>query len=116
MFKVIPIILTLALSGCTTSSANKAHPKALRMDKPDYPFYAAKNHIEGKVQFFYDVDAQGKVSEMRIVQSTPDHLFDDAVIRAVNKWRFEKGHPAKNIQMNVVMRVSPPPNISDSML
>jgi TonB family protein len=53
---------------------------------------------------------------MRIVQSTPDHLFDDAVIRAVNKWRFEKGHPAKNIPMKVVMRVSPPPNISDSML
>ncbi|WAH61798.1 energy transducer TonB (plasmid) [Pseudomonas silvicola] len=70
-------ILTLALAGCTTSSANKAHPKALRMDKPEYPFYAAKNHIEGKVQFFYDVDAQGKVSEMRMC-NPPDHLFDDA--------------------------------------
>ena len=107
MYKTVPFILTLALVGCSSHSTDKVFPKALRMDRPAYPYYAFKNRIEGKVQFSYDVDAQGKVSEMRIIQSTPDHLFDDEVIKAVRKWRFEKGHPAKNIPMTETLSISP---------
>lgn len=109
MFKSLPIILSLALMGCSASHDGKAiMPKPLQMEKPVYPYYANKNHIEGKVKFFFDVDAQGKVSEMRIIESTPEHLFDDAVIRAVSKWRFEKGHPTKNIPLIIEMRISHP--------
>lgn len=111
MFRVILIFITLALLGCSTSSppANQnavEMPKALRIDRPVYPYYAFKNHIEGHVKFVFDVDAEGKVSEMRISESTPDGLFNDTVIRAVNQWRFEKGHPTKNLPMNVVMRIN----------
>jgi TonB family protein len=109
MFKSLPIVLCLALTACSTAHHEEVKmPKALKMETPAYPYYAYKNHIEGKVKFVFDVDAEGKVSEMRIIQSTPEHLFDDAVIRAVSKWRFEKGHPAKNLPMNVVMRMSHP--------
>ncbi|WP_312209694.1 energy transducer TonB [Pseudescherichia sp.] len=78
------------------------------MEKPAYPIYASKNGISGVVRFRYDVDAQGKVSQMRITQSSPDHLFDDAVIRAVAKWRFEQNKPAKNLSMTVYMKAAKP--------
>jgi len=42
---------------------------------------------------------------MRIIESTPDHLFDNAVITAVSKWRFEKGKPARNLPMTVKLKV-----------
>lgn len=109
MFKSFPLIFSLALVGCSASTPivkNVQAPKILHMVKPAYPYYAVKNRVEGKVSFVYDVDAEGKVSEMRIIESTPDHLFDDTVIRAVSQWRFEKGHPTKNIAMRIVMRVN----------
>ncbi|KJV26105.1 TonB family protein [Pantoea sp. SM3] len=109
MYKSFHIILSLALMGCSSAHDGKVRmPKPLQMEKPVYPYYAYKNHIEGKVKFLFDVDAEGKVSEMRIIESTPEHLFDDAVIRAVSKWRFEKGHPTKNIPLIIEMRISHP--------
>ncbi|MDQ0551151.1 TonB family protein [Pantoea agglomerans] len=106
MYGFMMILAVLVLNACTTYSPVKVEQlKPLRQDRPVYPYYAAKNRIEGMVKFNFDVDAEGRVSQMRIIESTPDHLFDDAVITAVSKWRFEKGKPARNLPMTVKLKV-----------
>lgn len=114
LYKALIVLAALILSACgTTLEKNTNAPKPISMDKPAYPFYASKNGISGVVRFQYDVDAQGKVSEMRIIKSVPDHLFDEAVIRAVAKWRFEQNKPAKNLPMTIYMKVAKPALIMD---
>ncbi len=106
MYRYIVILGILVVSACSTYSPVKvAQPKPLRQDLPVYPYYAAKNRIEGMVKFNFDVDAEGRVSQIRIIESMPDHLFDDAVITAVSKWRFQKGKPARDLPMTVKLKV-----------
>lgn len=92
------ILISLALISCAKSDAPEAYPSLIKRVQPVYPRYALENHINGEVKFNFDVDAGGKVSEMRIIKSEPQHLFDDAVILAVSQWRFEKNKPAKDMQ------------------
>lgn len=106
MNRCMLILAVLTVSACSTSSLSKTEqPKPLHQDRPAYPYYALKNRIEGMVKFNFDVDAEGRVSQMRIIESTPDHLFDNAVIPAVSKWRFEKGKPANNLPMTVKLKM-----------
>jgi len=96
------VLLSLALTSCTRPDVqNNNYPSPIHHVSPDYPVYAFKNRIEGKVEFDFDVDAEGKVSEMRIIKSEPQHLFDDAVIRAVSQWRYEKNKPAKDMHITI---------------
>lgn len=114
MHKALIVFAALILSACShLTEQNTNTPKPISMDKPAYPVYASKNGISGVVRFRYDVDAQGKVSEMRIIKSVPDHLFDDAVIRAVATWRFEQNKPAKDLPMTVYMKMAKPALIVD---
>ncbi|BDH45814.1 hypothetical protein TUM12370_18580 [Salmonella enterica subsp. enterica serovar Choleraesuis] len=109
MEKILMTIAVLILMGC--AGGHKKHvdkPRIIHKELPVYPYYAAKNHIDGVVVFNYDVDAEGKVSEMRIIKSTPDHLFDDAVVKAVAKWRFERNKPAQNMQMTIKLKIREP--------
>nr|WP_314420408.1 TonB family protein [uncultured Erwinia sp.] len=108
MSRLITLVLTLALTSCSAPPHNPDLPKPLSQARPDYPVYAFTHSIEGKVSFDFDVDAEGKVSEMRITESVPDHLFDDTVIRAVSQWRYEKGKPAKNLHMTVQLKINKP--------
>lgn len=102
MNRSVIILAALAISGCVS---NSHEPKILKKVYPVYPYYAVSHRIEGVVKFNYDVDSNGKVSEMRIIESTPDHLFDDAVISAVSKWRFEQGVPANNLKSVIIMKI-----------
>lgn len=65
-------------------------PKAKRLAKPKYPRTAFGNRVEGTVIVELMIDAKGKVTEARIIQSVPE--LDDAALECVKKWRFE---PAK---------------------
>lgn len=99
-------VFAFALSACTTNQGAEK-PRLIRSATPAYPYYAMHNKIEGKVVTEFDVDAEGKVSQMRILQSDPQHLFDDSVISAVSYWRFERNKPYKNMQKNFVFKMSP---------
>lgn len=71
------------------------------MVRPSYPYYAWSHHIEGYVKFAFDVNAEGKVSEMRILQSAPRGLFEPYIIAAVSQWRYEKNKPVKALTMTI---------------
>ncbi|MBK0003380.1 TonB family protein [Erwinia sp. S38] len=101
------LLLSLILTSCAKpNDPQKEYPLLMKQVRPDYPMYAFQNRIEGNVEFDFDVDAEGKVSEMRITKSEPQHLFDDAVIRAVSQWRYEKNKPAKDMHINIKFTIN----------
>lgn len=55
---------------------------------PSYPADAIKQGISGKVVLQIDVAADGSASDVQVVASQPQGVFDAASIAAARKWRF----------------------------
>lgn len=53
-----------------------------RMPPPSYPASAFENNQSGEVVLRVDVDAQGKVSDVRVLSATNPGVFDAASIAA----------------------------------
>jgi protein TonB len=68
------------------------NPVVLTRIPPRYPQRALRRRQEGKVLVEFIITEQGTVKEgsMVVLQSTPPGVFDEAVMRAVERWRFEK--------------------------
>jgi protein TonB len=58
---------------------------------PMYPMQARRRGIEGWVKVRFIVNEEGKVEDIRILESRPEKIFDEAVIRCVSDWRFTPG-------------------------
>ena len=66
--------------------------------QPIYPPRAMATGIEGKVQLEFSVNADGLVSDIRTVTSSPPNVFDAAAQTALREWRFEPGTTGRHRQ------------------
>ena len=66
-------------------------PRAVVKTPPVYPYKAREQHVEGVVQIKILVRDDGSVGEVLVLDSRPKDVFDDAVLAAVPRWRFEPG-------------------------
>lgn len=80
-------------------------PEQLVSTPPVYPYYALANHLDGEVKIRFDV-GNGKVDKMWILTSEPQHLFDDAVISAVAKWRLGNNKPYKGMTKTIRFKLN----------
>jgi bla regulator protein blaR1 len=64
---------------------------ALHIVSPTYPARAMAAGIEGKVDLEYAVNANGDVTDVRVVRSQPAGTFDAAAKAALADWRFAPG-------------------------
>jgi protein TonB len=60
----------------------------VRYVSPEYPMEARQRGLSGNVELTFTVRADGTVSDVRVEDSTPPLVFDDAAIEAVRKWRY----------------------------
>lgn len=102
------------------AQANEARDATAHVDiaskntnPPLYPAGAAKAGVSGKVIVIVDVGADGSVVAAKIEKSDPAGVFDDTVMAAVQKWKFEpaieNGKPvAGRVRVPVDFRVDPP--------
>lgn len=58
---------------------------------PIYPLRARQRGIEGWVKVRFLVDEQGSVSQVTLLDSHPEGLFDKSVQRCVSGWKFKPG-------------------------
>ncbi|QYK04970.1 M56 family metallopeptidase [Shewanella zhangzhouensis] len=79
--------------------------------EPKYPIDAAKQGIEGYVQARFDINAEGKVSNVVIFKSEPQGMFDKVSIDALNQWQYEpKANNGVEVQLDY--RLAPPEPVS----
>ena len=79
-------IITPLKSSATYKIGSEKNPH------PIYPLIARKKGWEGKVVLQTDVDKQGNVKFVRILESSGFKVLDDISIETLKKWRFK---PAK---------------------
>ncbi len=65
-------------------------PRARVRPAPDYPYNLRAHGIEGTVWVEFLVDESGSVYHALVLRATTPG-FEEAVLRAVTKWRFEPG-------------------------
>ncbi|MFQ5635182.1 MAG: TonB family protein [Gammaproteobacteria bacterium] len=60
-----------------------------RFVKPKPPRGPSARNKFGWVDVRFRVDSRGKTAEVRVIESEPGKLFEQAALTAVNKWRFK---------------------------
>lgn len=58
---------------------------------PVYPMRARRKGIEGWVKVRFEVDEQGRVQQLQVLEGKPRGVFDKSVIQCVSKWRYKPG-------------------------
>lgn len=67
-------------------------PRATYQAPVNYPARARAKGIEGYVVFSLLIDKTGHIEEVRIIDATPEDVFNETALQAIRQWRFE---PAK---------------------
>ncbi len=83
----------------------------VRNSVPRYPANALRAGQEGWVDLTFTVTADGSVTNVKVADSQPRHVFDRAAIDAVNRWRFDPalkdGQPvAADLERRVEFKVN----------
>lgn len=65
---------------------------------PQYPQEAAARQIEGFVTLSYTVAKDGSVQNVKITESSPPRVFDEAAKAAVTRWSYPAGKSASEVQ------------------
>ncbi len=63
-------------------------PQPVYRTETAYPPDLYQQRVEGDVEIGYSLDANGAVTEARVVRSTPPRVFDQAALESFRKWRF----------------------------
>lgn len=59
------------------------------VETPDYPRRAETRGIQGELVVQFNIDTLGKVTEPKVIQAQPNGVFDRAVLKALEKNRYE---------------------------
>lgn len=68
---------------------------------PYYTWYQVKKSICGTVTVRFDVDAKGKIKNEKFVSASRPGQFEIGLKRALERFKFEKGMPARGIEYKV---------------
>jgi protein TonB len=55
---------------------------------PDYPRYALQRGIEGHVKLAFTINRTGAVENIRVLEASPQNVFEREARRAAVRWRF----------------------------
>lgn len=73
---------------------------------PQYPQQAYRSRVGGSVTVSFMVAPNGHTRDIRVVTSRPRHIFDNAAVEAVQRWRFKP--VAKPTRVVQTIRFTPP--------
>lgn len=90
----VPAALTVATPAAASPNtearaATAPSLRAISTPAPRYPADALRAGTAGEVLVEFTVGTDGRVTQSRVVQSTPVRVFDREALNAVKRWRFE---------------------------
>jgi len=98
-FAVAAVTLLVVLSAAANA------PKVIKKVPPDFPREAAQQSIStGVVKAKMNIDAEGKVTSVEILEAEPRRMFDKAVNRALMDWRFEASGEKQTHEVKLVFK------------
>jgi protein TonB len=75
--------------------------------EPEYPMRAQSQGIEGWVLVQFTVTTTGTVKDVRVVESSPKNVFDDAAVKAVSRWKYspkvQEGVAVERVGLQVIL-------------
>ncbi|HSE13673.1 MAG TPA: M56 family metallopeptidase, partial [Rudaea sp.] len=77
-----------AAAATVAKAAAATPPVALQRVQPDYPVREKIRGVTGRVELQFGIAADGSVTDVRVVQSTPERVFDHSAVAALKQWRF----------------------------
>ena len=84
--------------------ASLTRVKAIELD---YPSDALRRNVEGWVDVTYVVTAEGKVTTIKVLDSTPKSVFDAAATKALARMRYKPAtQGGKSIAVSTKLRIS----------
>jgi TonB family protein len=77
----------------------------------DYPDEALRKNVQGWVELSYVITAEGKVTKVKVLNSSPTGIFDSAASRALSRLRYkpmiQAGKPiAVSTKLRIAFRLS----------
>lgn len=97
--------VTAKNTGATNNQVTSQRgPKALRKQVPLYPERARRLGKDGYVKVRYDIDEDGRITNIEFVEASPKGMFEREVKRAMNRWAYEK-KPAKGYVTEIYFKI-----------
>lgn len=96
--KVADVAVAPSISDNTKLSAS---PSAISRNQPEYPRRALDMRIEGHVIVLFDINNDGRVENIRIVEAKPNNIFNNSVKQAMKSWRYQPV-TAKDLTVKIV--------------
>jgi protein TonB len=98
----VALILTSLL---LSVSALAATPKVIKKVPPDFPREASSKGItQGVVKAKLNIEPDGKVSSVEILEADPKRVFDRAVTSALMEWKFEPAGEKMTHEVKLVFK------------
>ncbi|OCG02404.1 TonB family protein [Gilliamella apis] len=76
-------------------------PTPISRNRPEYPRRALDMRLEGHVIVMFDVNSDGRVENIRIIEAQPNNIFNRSVITAMKTWKY-KPIAGKDIKMKII--------------
>ncbi|OCG44124.1 hypothetical protein A9G28_03295 [Gilliamella sp. Fer1-1] len=71
------------------SQRYSGNPSPIRRNQPEYPRRALDMRLEGYVIAMFDVNKDGRVENIRIIEANPNNIFNRSVINAMKSWKYQ---------------------------
>ncbi|HLO93224.1 MAG TPA: TonB family protein [Burkholderiaceae bacterium] len=98
--KFMPAVAALLLA-----VGAQAAPKLIKKVAPEFPREASQRGISaGTVKAKLNIEPDGKVSGVDILEAEPRRVFDRAVTSALMDWRFEAGGEKQTHEVKLVFK------------
>ncbi|SRR5690554_4688782 len=85
---VAPSAPTAAADSAPSAANDDSEVIPLNQVLPIYPDSARRRGIEGYVKLAFTITADGKVENVRVIEASPENVFNREARRAAVRWRF----------------------------
>ncbi len=85
---VAPTAPAATPAAAPSAPSNDSEVISLNQVLPVYPDSARRRGIEGYVKLAFTITADGKVENVRVIEASPENVFNREARRAAVRWRF----------------------------